>query len=132
MVGTTLNNIHATVGSITITWNPHHRSVESPAGSIFYRQQVENAKAEQYANRKISTRSSEATTLVACAPLPFCFGQKRLKTLPHYKRQIMSGMRDLHAPIRKHHLSVQDQSKYCEFLSTTFELLGLIFFWAKN
>ena len=63
MVGPTRDNIHATVGSMT--WNPHHRS-NTQAGSIFYQQQVESANAEQCAYGDISTRSCDATILVAC------------------------------------------------------------------
>ena len=55
--GPTRDNIHATVGSIT--WNLHHQK------------QVESANAEQCAYQKISTRSSDATVLDACAPPPW-------------------------------------------------------------
>ena len=76
------------------TWKSGTHTIDglnTQAGSIFYRQQVESANAEQYAYQNISTSASDATTLVASAPPPFFFGQKRLRTLPHYKREIVYG-----------------------------------------
>ena len=95
MVGPTRDNIHATVGSIT--WNPRHRS-NTQAGSIFYRQQVESANAEQGAYRKIST--SDVTTLVACAP-SFVSGKRLRERCLVEKENLSKGMRDLHAPLWK-------------------------------
>ena len=95
MVGPMRDNINATAWSIT--WNAHHRS-NTQAGSIFYRQQVESANAEQGAYRKIST--SDVTTLVACAP-SFVSGKRLRERCLVEKENLSKGMRDLHAPLWK-------------------------------
>ena len=113
---------------------PHHRSVEHP--SWFHlpwtRWKVQNA--EQYAYRKISTGSSDATTLVACAFPPFCFGSKLLRTLPNDKREIMycTGMDYLHAPLRKHCLSVHAKYLLWVFVNYVPRFRALFFSSTKN
>ena len=125
MVGPTLNNIHATIESMT--WNPHHRS-NMQAGSTFYRQQAESANGEQCACGEISTRSSDATILVACAP-PLVLDKSVSGPCLIKKGNLSTtGTRDQHAPLRKHHLSVQARSSFCELSSATFKKLGLYFF----
>ena len=111
------------------TWKSGTHTIDgsnTQAGSIFYRQQVESANAEQYAYQNISTSASDATTLVASAPPPFFFGQKRLRTLPHYKR-LCTGMRDLHTSSRKHRLSVQAQYLLWAFVNCVSNF-GVVFF----
>ena len=97
MVETRRDNIHATVGSITITLNPHHRSVEYR--SWFH---LLSATGGECKRRAIGlSRSSDATILVSCAPPPFCFAQKRLRTLPHHKRDIMYRYEGSTCPLKK-------------------------------
>ena len=101
---------------------------------ILYREPVESANAEKCAYRKISTRSSDATTLVACAFPPFCFGSKLLRTLPNDKREIMycTGMDYLHAPLRKHCLSVHAKYLLWVFVKYVPRFRALFFSSTKN
>ena len=63
-------------------------------------------------------------------PLSLCFGKKHLITLPHHE-SLCRGMRNLHAPLRKHRSRVP--AKYfCGFSLTTFQSWGSFFSLAKN
>ena len=55
--------------------------------------------ADQYAYRTISTKSSDATTLVACAPSPSCFGKNVSEPCLILEERLCTGVRDLHAPL---------------------------------
>ena len=122
MAGTTRDQIHATVGSITISWNPHHRSVEYP--SWF---------------RLLSTTSGE------CKRRPICLWKDLNEIFLHHSRCVCppppsvrkkasqnliiqeglcTGMRDLHATLRKHNWSVVF---IVSFRQLRFEVWGLVF-----
>ena len=57
------------------------RSNTQAGSSIFCLQEVGSANADQYAYRKISTKSSDAITLVSCLSPPSCFGKKASQSL---------------------------------------------------
>ena len=77
-------------------------SVEYPSWfHLLYKQMspVECATVEQCAYRMISTRSSNVTILVACAP-PLVSDQNVSQPCLIKKEKFYTGIRDLHAPLR--------------------------------
>ena len=126
MAGTTRDQIHATVGSITISWNPHHRSVEYP--SWF---------------RLLSTTSGECKRRPIClwkdlneiflhhsrCVCPPPFGSEKGVSEPHHTGEIMYGYEGSTCHLKKAQLK---RSVYCEFSSTTFRSLGSCFFSTRN
>ena len=79
-----------------------------------------------------SQRDLPTPPLSLRVPPSFCFGQRRLRTLPHCKDKLRTGMRDLHTPLRKRHLNVQARSSFCELSSTTFHFFFFFLFSAKD
>ena len=69
------------------------------------------ANAEQCAHRKISTRSFDATILVACAP-PLVSDKSVSEPCSIKKGKFCTGVRDLNAPWRKHLISVHAQKHF--------------------
>ena len=87
MVRSSRGNIHSAVRSITITWSPHHRSVEYPRwfhvsiiGGDCKRRAICPSKDLNEISRRHHSR---------CVCPPFLFGKKRPRTLPHNQRDIM-------------------------------------------
>ena len=89
------DDIHETVGSIA--WIPHHRS-NTQAGSIFCRQEVQSANAEQCTYRKISTRFSDATILVVSAPPLFWTNFKASQNLASLKKKKKARVWGIYTP----------------------------------
>ena len=128
MVGPTRNNIHATVGSIT--WDPHHRS-NTQAGSIFYRQQVESASAEQCAYRKVSTTSLNATILVFLrVPPPLFLTKASQNLLPHRKRDTRCKYEGSSWPLKT--TPFKRQIIFVSFRQLHFKVWDLVFLSANN
>ena len=91
MVEPTRDNIHAMLAR-----QPGNHTIDrsnTQAGSIFYRQQVESANAEQYAYVKYLNDIFRR----------LCFGQngKRLRTFLHCKRKIMYKYMGSRCPLKK-------------------------------
>ena len=113
MVGTTPCNIHA--AAEPITWNPHHWSVE--CSSWFH---LLSATGEEYKRQAIRSRR-------VCPPL--CFGQYRLRTLPHYKRENMYRYKGPTRPLKDRHFSKRPDSKNClSVLVNYISMFGVLFF----
>ena len=130
MVGTTRNNIHATVGSIT--WNPHHRWVEYP--SSFHLLSTTSGECK----RRAMCLSKDLNEIFGhhhsrCV-WPPSLGLDKSVSEPCLivKQRLCTGTRDLHAPLGKRHLSVQTQRIFWKFSPTTFQSLGSYFFSVKN
>lgn len=108
------------------------RSSTQAVISIFCRQEVGRANADQYACRNISTKSSDSTTLVSCLPPRLVSGKNILRALHHYKRDIMY-MHEGSRCLLKKTPSKRRSSKVCivSFGQLRFKAWRLTFFSAK-
>ena len=125
MVGTTRDNIHATVGSMTITWNPYYRSVEYPSGfhilsttgGEFKRRAICLSKDLNEIFRRHHSRS-------VCSP-PLLVSDKSVSEPCLIIKEIMYRHEGSTCPLKETPFKC---SIYCGFSSTTFQSLGSYFF----